>query len=421
MKTQKKKFYGWNMVGALWIIYFINMGFALYGGTIISSNMLNEIKMDRSMYGMGFSLQNLFVAIPSMLIAASIMKFGIKKTYVIGSGLIIIGSLWMAAASKPWQFLVGVGVIIGCGIGFGTVIPTTTAVARWFNRYRGRVMAFTIAAPAVAGLIISPWIQSIITQNGGNWRLGWVICAGAVFVSAIIAILFIKDSPESIGQEPDGDVTMNLSADANSIKKETTTYDWTPRQAYKTVSYWSIIIGACATQYPFFFFVAHWVLYMEGLKFSIAISAFTMGIYTISSLFGRLIGGWLMDTVEARIAFISGLVFYVIGSIISINMVQGNLAMAYAASAFYGLAFGWAFVCMQTITANFYGRKPYPKLNGMVMLISGTLCAPAALIAGKLFDIYKNYTVSFMVNIVIVIIGIIALFFAKMPKVEKQK
>jgi len=421
--AEKKKFYGWKLICALWFIYFINMGFALYGGSVISSNMLNEIKMDRSLYGLGFSLQNLFVAIPSMVIAASIMRFGIVKTYVVGSALIISASLWMAfVASKPWHFLIGVGVILGCGIGFGTVIPTTTAVSRWFNRYRGRAMAITVTAPGVAGLIVAPWMQSIILKNGGNWRIGWMICAGAMLVSVIVAIMFIKDSPEVLGQEPDGGAPANVSACGNNTKKVVaTTYDWTPNQAYKTVSYWSISIGACATQFPFFFFVAHWILFMMGLKFDATICAFSMGIFTITGLAGRLFWGWLMDTIEARVAFISALVLYVIACLLAISIVPGNLIMAYAAAALFGIAFGGAFVCMQTITASFYGRKAYPKLNGMIMLISGVICAPAALIGGKLFEINKNYTASFQLIITIVVMGIIALLFAKMPKHENEK
>ena len=102
-------------------------------------------------------------------------------------------------------------------------------------------------------------------------------------------------------------------------------------------------------------------------------------------------------------------------------MVPGNLMMTYAAASFFGIAFGWAFVCMQTITANYFGRKAYPKLSGMIMLIAGVLCAPAALVAGKLFEINKNYTLTFQLMIVIVVIGIGALFFAKMPKPESEK
>ena len=261
-------------------------------------------------------------------------------------------------------------------------------------------------------------MQSIILKNGGNWRIGWMICAGAMLVSVIIAIMFVKDSPEVLGQEPDGGLPVNVSAAGNNTKKVVaTTYDWTPNQAYRTASYWSISIGACATKFPFFFFVAHWILFMMGLKFDATICAFSMGIFTITGLVGRLVWGLLMDTIEARIAFISGLVLYLIACVLAISMVPGNLIMAYAAAALFGIAF----VCMQTITANFYGRKAYPKLNGMIMLISGILCAPAALIGGKLFEINKNYTASFQLIIAIVVIGIIALFFAKMPKPENEK
>jgi len=65
-----------------------------------------------------------------------------------------------------------------------------------------------------------------------------MIYAGAMLVSVIIAImLFIKDSPEVLGLEPDVGAPVDASAAGNNTKKVVaTTYDWTPNQAYKIFS-----------------------------------------------------------------------------------------------------------------------------------------------------------------------------------------
>ena len=39
----KTNFYGWKLVGVLWSLDFLNMGFPLYGGTVINTYMLKEI------------------------------------------------------------------------------------------------------------------------------------------------------------------------------------------------------------------------------------------------------------------------------------------------------------------------------------------------------------------------------------------
>jgi hypothetical protein len=76
------------------------MGFPLYGGAVINTYMLKQIPMPRSIFGLGFTLLNFFVGVPSMLIAASILKWGIRKTFAIGSALIwlslprSLGNIW---------------------------------------------------------------------------------------------------------------------------------------------------------------------------------------------------------------------------------------------------------------------------------------------------------------------------------------
>ena len=106
--TSERGFYVWKLVFILWLLDFLNMGFPLYGGAVINTYMLKEIPMSRSMFGMGFTLLNIFVGIPSILVAASIVRWGVRKTFGIGSMLILIGALWLSLiASRPWHYWVG--------------------------------------------------------------------------------------------------------------------------------------------------------------------------------------------------------------------------------------------------------------------------------------------------------------------------
>src|SRR5260370_1919405 len=166
--TSERGFYGWKLVFILGNVDFLNMGFPLYGGAVINTYMLKEIPMSRSAFGLGFTLLNLFVGIPSILVGASIVHWGIRKTFGIGSALILVGALWLSfIASKPWHYWVGFGVLTATGISFGTIIPAATAVTRWFRRYRGMAMAGTLSASGFAGLFLSPLIKRVLTAN---WR-----------------------------------------------------------------------------------------------------------------------------------------------------------------------------------------------------------------------------------------------------------
>ena len=417
--TKPQSFYGWKLVAALWLLDFLNMGFPLYGGAVINTYMLKQIAMERSTYGLGFTLLNLFVGLPSIVVAASILKWGVRATFAIGSALILLGTLWMSFfASKPWHYLVGFGVIIGTGISFGTIVPVTTTVTRWFHRYRGRAMAIPLSASGFAGFLGAPLVNKILTANGGNWRQAWQVVAGIMVVSAIFAFLFVKERPEDLGQTVDGappgpDARANRAPSASAL---VTTIPWTPSQAYKTSAYWLIVAGGLACQFPFFFFTAHWILHLRQHGISAADAAWAMGLFTMGGIGGRLVGGWLMDKMPARFAFMSGLCCYFLGSFLAMKVDSSAFMIAVAAAILYGIGFGWTFVCMNTMTAHYYGPTAFPKVNGMVLLVTGVVGSPAGVIGGKLFDRFGSYTPAFELNILISALGILALAFASVPQ-----
>ena len=143
---KKPQFYGWTLLAVLFSLDFVNMGFPVYGGTVINSYMLRQLPMSRSTLGLGFTFSNLFVGLSATIVAASILKWGVRKTFAIGSALICAGSLFLAlVATEPWHYLAGYGGIVGVGMGFGTLVPAGTAVTRWFKRYRGRAMGICSA------------------------------------------------------------------------------------------------------------------------------------------------------------------------------------------------------------------------------------------------------------------------------------
>ena len=415
--TLGRGFYGWKLVFILWLLDFLNMGFPLYGGAVINTYMFKKIPMSHSAFGLGFTIFNVFAGITSILVAASIVRWGIRKTFGIGSALILPGALWLSLiASRPWHYWVGFGVLTATGISFGTIIPAATAVTRWFSRYRGRAMAVTLSASGFAGFFVSPLINRILTANGGNWRQAWAMVAVISVLSAIVAFLLVKERPEDLGQSVDGGPdAAQPAAGSPAARKLVTAFPWEPRQAYRTLSYWMILVGAVACQFPFFFFTAHWLLHLKGVGISSADAAWAMGLFTLGAVFGRLIGGWLMDRVVARYAFMLGLCCYFLGSFLAIRVSPDALWIAYSAAILYGIAFGWTFICLNTITGHFYGPAAFPRLSGMLLVIAAVFCSPAGFLGGKVFDTYHSYKLAFELNSLVAAAGIVALFFARMP------
>jgi len=182
-----------------------------------------------------------------------------------------------------------------------------------------------------------------------------------------------------------------------------------------------IVAGAIACQFPFFLFTPHWLLHLKGVGVAASDAAFAMGLFTLATVFGRLLGGWLMDRMAARYSFILGLRCYFLGSFLAIRVSADALWIAYSAALLYGLAFGWTFICLNTITGNYYGPAAFPKLSGIVYMIAAIFCSPAGALAGKIFDLYHCYKLAFELNSLVAALGIVALFFARVPTPPSKK
>ncbi|HXZ20045.1 MAG TPA: MFS transporter [Candidatus Acidoferrales bacterium] len=418
MTTRRERgFYGWKLVGALWLLDMLNMGFPLYCAAIIHTYMLKQIPMERTTFGLGYTLVNFFIGVPSMVIGAVIIRWGIRATLVIGSALILAGSLWLALVARlSWHYLVGFGVLIGSGVGFGTVMPMATAITRWFVRFRGRAMAITLTAWGVAGFFGAPQFNRMLEANGGNFRMAWLAIGALSVVSAGIAWLFVVEHPEDLGQQPDG---VEAKEDARAERHEPGNASrpaWTPREAYRTRTYWLIYIGSIACQFPSFFFTAHGILHMKMAGISAAAAAWAMGLYTLGGLAGRLLGGVLVDKIAERFAFMIGVSFYVLGTVLALRINAEQLWIADAAAMLYGAGMGSSFICLNTITGNYYGPAAFPKLNGTMMMLSGMVCCLSGVIGGKLFDLNGSYAPAFLLNLILCAAGLGALALAKAPQ-----
>jgi MFS family permease len=163
--------------------------------------------------------------------------------------------------------------------------------------------------------------------------------------------------------------------------------------------------------------VAHAILHMKGAGLSAANASWAMGLSTMGAIAGRQIGGWMMDRIAARSAFVSGLCCYLAGSLLALTI--HAVGVAFAAAILYGAGFGWTFICLNTTIAHFFGPAAYPKLNGVNLLVGGLLSSPAGFVGGRLFDLYQSYALGFELNMLIVALGVMALAFARVPQPKR--
>jgi len=395
---QQRPFYGWKLLFVFWLIIILNFAFPTFGTSVVNTYMAEAMHLSRKALGLAFSVFSLMAGLPGPLVALSINRLGIRSTLVIGTMLTSCGAFLMASSvSTTPQAILVLGLIVGSGAAMaGTVAPQVGA-ARWFHRKRARAMSLVLTASGVGGFIAVPTLNAVIARAHSNWRAAWWLMATMSLIAALVSALFVKDSPEQIGQLPDGhEPTANGAAfivAETSRRVFKTTEGWTLGEALRSRTLWLIVATYLGFFMGFFIYVAHGIAHLKGLGHSPAEAAKSISIIFISSLIGQSTVAALGDRVEPRYISAVAVCLYGGGTLLAIRAVDVTTMYVYA--ILMGTGFSAAFTCMMTIWGNYYGPKLYPALLGVTTPFGTILGSIGPVAAGYFYDRYGTYAGAF--------------------------
>ena len=396
--TDRKPFFGWKLLFIFWTIIILNFAFPTFGTSVVNTYMAEAMHLSRSKLGLAFSVFSLMAGLPGPIVAASINRLGIRATLVIGTLLTSCGAFLMASFVRTTsQAILVLGLIVGAGAAMaGTVAPQVGA-ARWFHRQRARAMSLMLTASGIGGFIAVPTLNAVIARDHGNWRAAWWLMATMSLVAAVVSGSFVKDSPEKMGQFPDGEGAAEhdsaFTAARTSDRVFKTTEDWTLGEALRSRTLWLMVATYLGFFMGFFIYVAHGIAHLKGLGHSPAEAAKSISIIFISSLIGQSTVAALGDRIEPRYISAVAVCLYGGGTLIAIRAVDVTTMYVYA--IMMGTGFSAAFTCMMTIWGNYYGPKLYPALLGVTTPFGTILGAIGPVAAGYFYDKHGTYAGAF--------------------------
>ncbi len=390
----QKSFYGWKVLWAFWSIIVLNFTFPTFGTSVVNTYMARAMHFNRTELGIAYSVFSLMAGLPGPLVARSINRFSIRFTLVVGALLTSLGALLMALVVKSvLEVVLVLGFIVGFGGSMAGTMAPQVGLARWFRRKRARAMAIGLSGSAVGGFIAVPTLQAVVAHYG-TWRAAWWCMSAMSLCAAVIAVLFVKDSPEQLGQEADGEPAgaeqISAAVPARPPSGVYKTADaWTLGDVLRTPTLWMLVATYLGFFMGFFIYVAHGIAHLEGLGHSPSEAAKSISIVLISTLIGQVAVGTLGDRIEPRFLSAIAVCFYGAGTLLAIHAVAATTMYLYA--ILMGAGFGTAFTCLQTILSNYYGVKIYPAVLGITLPIGTILGSLGPVTAGYFYDRYGTY------------------------------
>jgi MFS family permease len=412
-------FYGWKLLAVFWILVFVNLGFPMYGASVINSVMMRDLNLDRKTLGLLFSLYVIMSGLPGPLVAVCVERLGVRATLLLGSLFVTLGSVLMATAvSTGLHAALAFGVLVGIGVAMGGVISTQAGLTKWFVRKRALVLAILSTSSGVAGFLAAPLLNRVIASFSGNWRMGWWFIAAFSGLGALLAFVSVKERPADLGQEPDGGAgqgrqSVQHGAHHRRGAVHITTETWSYREALTSRAYWLLIVSQMGMSCGYTVFLAHGVVHLQDLGHTRDAGSWAISMMALAGLGAKAIVGALGDRIDPRYIWTCFLAVFGLGQLLALQA-DTSLLLIVSASCL-GIGFGGGVVCSAAVLSNYYGMKAFAALIGLTIALNTSLTSIAPSLAGWLYDQGYGYQGVFYALAVWCILGALVLFSVKPP------
>lgn len=390
-------FYGWWIVLSAGIVQWYSSAVFWRGFPPFFDAILNTFGWSTAATGAAVSIQRSESGLISPFVGTVIKKFGPKRVMAFGIFLTGGSFIWMSKMQNLWEFYCAI-TILTLGMSFGTFIIFLAVVGNWFNKNRGKAISMLMAGAGLGGITI-PLIVLGIEEFG--WR-NMIFSVGLGFwILGFPTSLILRGDPEDYGQYPDGE---EPTSDSNSI--ETTdgkNIGFSVKEALRNGNFWKLALAAGISQSVFTSNLFHLTSFKEfGLTTTFA--ATIIGLSWWGDISGRIVVGFITDkydrkkllTISFTLLTLGILGVSIIGSQNEYEYLDKNLGIVLFV-VFFGLGFGSSVPLRLTLAADYFGRKNYGSMVGILNTVGAVFGTLSPLLIGLTKDFTGDYKYAYYI------------------------
>ncbi len=357
---EKKKFKGWGVLAAAFIMSFIPTGIMSNCFSLYMAPVCENLGFSNTSWSLVNLIASFASAIGAMVIAGMYEKKNMKLTMTI----VTLGTClcWVVATfcTAIWQFYLvfGLANIFMAGL---TQLPISMLVTAWFEDKRATMMSIAYAGGGLGGAVWSPILSKFIASSGAGWKTAMLFSAISVAVVMVLTALFlVKRSPEEYGTEPyrtgEGAAKAAEAAEQSNawigVSKKTATKSSAWYCTIGVVMFIGILSAGVTTHVPnFVTSVAQDGGTLQGTILS---------VYSIVSIIGMVAGGALMDKIGITKTVLGAAVLVILGlASLYVYSITGTAAIAFGYSIFFAIAMFLPKVLPAVLMSKVFGTKEY--------------------------------------------------------------
>jgi MFS family permease len=403
--AERQPFHGWRVVGASFAVLTLAFG-ATYAFPAFFDPLERAFPGSRGNIALLFAVCGCLFFVVGALSGPLADRIGSRP--VVSAGMILVGAgLVLASFGQTlWQVLAAFGIGVGLGVGMAYV-PAVSPVQRWFLRQRGRASGFAVAGIGV-GTFVGPLLADAI-MGAGDWRIAWLAIGIGAALLGLVAAQFLIDSPEAVGQRPDGDAAPPAAAGSAAPAAQ----GWSLKPALATAPFLLLYAAVAASSVPLFVPFVHLVPIARDLGIAQGTGVLLAGLIGIGSIAGRFGLGSIADRLGRRATLAA--MFLGMTLMLVLLLFARTPWQLGAFSIVYGACYGGFVALVPAVIIDYLGTRKAGAIIGALYtaVAPGTLLGPP--LAGYAYDFWGSYEVPLMAAIAFMALATLITFAAPDP------
>jgi len=374
-------FYGWNVVGATFVMALLSFGLGFYGLSVYVASLQRLHGWSASAVSAPVTVYYVAGALLTVVIGDVYQRFGPRLVVAAGTAAMAAGVAALGVVSEPWQ-LYPAFLVMSAGWGAMSGAAINIVIAPWFQRRRGLAVSLAFNGATLGGVIVAPALLLLIGVIGFTPALSAAALA-LLLVLVPVAGGVMRRGPEELGLGPDGE-----SPDSRPVGSSASLARGWRGEAMRTWRFWSVSV-------PFALGLAAQVGVLTHL---VALVSPTLGAggaaravsaTTAAALIGRLATGVVVDRLDRRRVSSATLVVQIIG--LALLASAPAPAVVYAGCALFGLGVGNLTTLPALILTVEWPRERFSALVGLVVGINQFTFAFGPSLVGVIRDWSGGY------------------------------
>ena len=374
-KLRPRVFYGWYILAVILLTgLFAGPTSQAFIGILVEP-VSDATGWSRTSIAGSVTVGGILAGVSAPFIGILADRYSPRVLMTAGALLMALSFFIIALAPTVWFLYAGYALARGLAQNLIAGVVPRVLVVNWFRRYRGRAIGLTGTAHPIGTFAMGP-VALLLISAGFSWRTVWALFGVAVIAFIVLPnALVLRRTPEEMGLLPDGDVASSEEEAAEITQREMAS-SWTFRQAIRTPALTLILSSIVLTNYGGGGLPFHMPQYYEEQGFAAAIGVAAVSMFAISGAFANTLWGFLAERISERLL---GVFTMVMGLALAAGFrYVSNETVAVGYGVLLGIAARGEGSILMLLVANYYGRRSYGVISGVVQtaLLVGLALGP---------------------------------------------